>query len=77
MSMIQLGSYEHIRDDERDELREALKTQYLAGSSIRELAEMSGRSYGFCNRLLHEANVPLRPRGGAHTRRPKADTVAE
>lgn len=75
--MIQLGSYEHIRDDERDELREALKVRYQAGSSIRELAEETGRSYGFCNRLLHEANVTLRPRGGARTRRPKTAAVAE
>lgn len=73
--MIQLGSYEHIRDDERDELREALKVRYLAGASIRELAEETGRSYGFCNRLLHEANVALRPRGGSRTRRPKVDAV--
>jgi transposase len=75
--MIQLGSYEHVRDDERDELREALKHAYLAGASIRELAEQTGRSYGFCNRLLHEANVTLRPRGGARTRRPKVDATAE
>lgn len=74
--MIQLGSYEHVRDDEREELREALKHAYLAGSSIRELAEQTGRSYGFCNRLLHEANVTLRPRGGARTRRPRAAVAA-
>ena len=41
------------------------------GSSIRDLASETGRSYGFVHRMLSEAGVTLRGRGGA-TRGKKA-----
>jgi hypothetical protein len=48
-----------------------LKTQYEKGASVRALAEATGRSYGFVHRVLGEAGVVMRPRGG-YRRRPKA-----
>ncbi|WP_312856657.1 helix-turn-helix domain-containing protein [Phytoactinopolyspora halotolerans] len=49
----------------RDKLATDLKKQYESGKSIRELASETGRSYGFVHRLLSEAGVTLRGRGGA------------
>lgn len=49
----------------RDELAIDLRKKYENGQSIRELAEATGRSYGFVHRLLLDAEVPLRGRGGA------------
>jgi transposase len=74
--MIQLGAFEHVRDEEREELAGLLKAEYLRGASIRDLAERCGRSYGFCHRLLKEAGTDLRPRGGDRVQRPKTDTPA-
>ena len=42
-----------------------LKKKYVSGSSIRVLAESSGRSYGFVHRILSESGTTLRGRGGA------------
>ncbi|MFD0775211.1 helix-turn-helix domain-containing protein [Streptomonospora algeriensis] len=53
---------------ERSELASELKRRYDEGESIRSLAASTGRSYGFVHRLLTEAGVTLRGRGGA-TRR--------
>ena len=49
----------------RQRLVEELVKKYKSGSSIRALAEATGRSYGFVHRVLSEAGVPLRGRGGA------------
>lgn len=54
----------------RDKLAGDLRTKYEKGASIRSLAEDTGRSYGFVHRVLSEAAVPLRGRGGA-TRGPR------
>lgn len=53
---------------DRSELADELKRRYDSGESIRMLAAATGRSYGFVHRLLSEAGVELRGRGGA-TRR--------
>ena len=50
---------------DRSELAAQLKSRYDAGESIRALAAATGRSYGFVHRLLGEAGVELRGRGGA------------
>lgn len=50
---------------ERIKLRQQLAAQYKAGTSIRTLAALSGRSYGSVHRLLSEAKVTMRSRGGA------------
>ena len=48
----------------RDKLAADLRKKYEKGQSIRALAEGTGRSYGFVHRLLLDAEVPLRGRGG-------------
>jgi predicted transcriptional regulator len=60
-----------VMGDERSSLTSRLRTEYEAGASIRELAESTGRSYGFVHRILSESGVTLRGRGG-----PKRATAA-
>ncbi|MCQ4079700.1 helix-turn-helix domain-containing protein [Streptomyces sp. RB6PN25] len=50
---------------ERDRVAAELKTKYAQGASIRALAEQTDRSYGGVHRLLADAGVVFRPRGGA------------
>ena len=50
---------------QRDKLAIDLKKAYDKGKSIRELADLHGRSYGFVHRVLSESGVTLRGRGGA------------
>jgi hypothetical protein len=54
---------------DRHVLAQDLVRRYMAGESIRSLATITGRSYGFIHRLLTEAGVPLRQRGGARRRK--------
>jgi predicted transcriptional regulator len=54
-----------VTGEAREELARDLVARYRAGDSIRELAASTGRSYGFVHRLLSEAGVELRGRGGA------------
>lgn len=49
----------------RDKLTADLTKKYQKGQSIRALAESTGRSYGFVHRLLVDAEIQLRGRGGA------------
>lgn len=49
----------------RDKLASQLTKRYEGGSSIRELAASTGRSYGFVHRILSESGAPMRGRGGA------------
>jgi predicted transcriptional regulator len=60
-----------ITGGDRNKLAADLKRRYTAGASIRDLASETGRSYGFVHRMLSEAGVALRGRGGA-TRGKKA-----
>lgn len=53
-----------VRGDERRELTERVTAAYEQGSSIRAIADSIGRSYGFVHRLLAEAGVDFRTRGG-------------
>lgn len=53
-----------ITGSARETLTVDLRKQYEKGASIRELASQTGRSYGFIHRLLVEADVTLRGRGG-------------
>ncbi|WEP00044.1 helix-turn-helix domain-containing protein [Streptomyces sp. FXJ1.172] len=61
-----------ITGEARDRLASELKKAYEGGASIRALAEDTGRSYGFVHRILTEAGVSLRNRGGAPRSRPGA-----
>jgi predicted transcriptional regulator len=54
-----------VTGGERDKLTGTLRKKYDAGSSIRDLAESTGRSYGFVHRILSESGASLRGRGGA------------
>jgi predicted transcriptional regulator len=54
-----------ITGTDRTKLAGELKKKYSQGSSIRALAEETGRSYGFVHRILTENEVSLRGRGGA------------
>ncbi len=53
-----------ITGSTRDKLAAYLKRKYEMGASIRQLAESTGRSYGFVHRVLGESGVTLRGRGG-------------
>jgi transposase len=50
---------------QRDKLASDLAKKYADGVSIRDLAEETGRSYGFVHRMLTESGTPMRSRGGA------------
>ncbi|MDP9432517.1 MAG: helix-turn-helix domain-containing protein [Actinomycetota bacterium] len=54
-----------VTGTDRDKLAGELQKQYNGGSSIRALAESTGRSYGFIHRILSESGTTLRGRGGA------------
>ncbi|MET9444184.1 helix-turn-helix domain-containing protein [Streptomyces sp. NPDC006610] len=53
----------------REKIAREMKKQYEEGLSIRAIAEAHGRSYGFVHRVLSEADVSLRSRGGDRPRR--------
>ncbi len=57
---------------DRARLASDLQKRYNAGESIRALAAATGRSYGFIHRILAEAGVTLRGRGGATRTRAKS-----
>lgn len=65
-----------ITGSTRDKLAANMKNLYEKGASIRQLAEATGRSYGFMHRLLSDTGVTLRGRGGTpsakNTRRARA-----
>ena len=63
MAVLKKGA--RITGAERSKLATDLKKAYDKGTSIRELADKHGRSYGFVHRVLSESGVTLRGRGGA------------
>lgn len=63
--MTELSKGRRVSGSERDKLAVDLKKKYAAGASIRDLAEQTGRSYGFVHRVLSESGATLRGRGGA------------
>lgn len=72
--MTEMKKGARMTGEAREQATSAMVEQYAAGKSIREIAEASGRSYGFVHRILSEAGTSLRGRGGA-TRR-KSEAVA-
>jgi hypothetical protein len=50
---------------DREKLAGELRKKYDGGTSIRALAESTGRSYGFVHRVLKDSGTALRGRGGA------------
>lgn len=63
--MAELKKGARITGGDRTKLAADLKRKYATGTSIRELAADTGRSYGFVHRMLSESGVTLRGRGGA------------
>ncbi|MEO7981956.1 MAG: helix-turn-helix domain-containing protein [Sporichthyaceae bacterium] len=63
--MAELKKGARITGGDRTKLAAELKRKYATGTSIRELAADTGRSYGFVHRMLSESGVALRGRGGA------------
>lgn len=57
-----------LAGESRSELAAELGRRYEAGESIRMLAAATDRSYAFVRRLLGEAGVELRGRGGPSRR---------
>lgn len=72
--MAELGKGRRVSGGEREKLAADLTKKYVAGASIRDLAEATGRSYGFVHRLLRENGVELRGRGGATRGKAKASS---
>lgn len=62
--MTELPKGRRVTGAERDTLANDLRKKYEGGQSIRELAEATGRSYGFVHRILSESGTTLRGRGG-------------
>lgn len=58
------GRSRRINGEERLALIKKLVNGYSEGQSIRALAVSVDRSYGFVHRVLSEAGVKLRKRGG-------------
>jgi hypothetical protein len=54
-----------LRDAERAETAAELLRRYNSGQSIRDICAETGYSIGRVRRLLEEAGVEFRPRGGA------------
>jgi hypothetical protein len=59
-----------ITGKERQKLGRKLANRYEQGSSIQQLANLTGRSYGFIHRLLLEAGVTMRSPGINQHRKP-------
>lgn len=66
-----IPAHKRVTGPERSQLLRTLRGKYERGASIRTLAEQYGRSYGFVHRMLSEAGVELRGRGGNTRRRSK------
>ncbi|WP_327415467.1 helix-turn-helix domain-containing protein [Streptomyces sp. NBC_01233] len=56
-----------LKGDKRAKVRQALAEGYVAGASIRAVAESADLSYGTARKLLLEAEVKLRGRGGSRS----------
>jgi hypothetical protein len=58
-----------IVGEERRRIMAELADRYTSGETIRALVEATGRSYGLVYRLLSEADVQFRRRGGNRWKR--------
>lgn len=63
--LVPISKGTRVTGTDRDKLAEALKKRYEGGATIRELNAETGRSFGAIQRLLSEAGVTMRARGGA------------
>jgi hypothetical protein len=58
-----------IPGPEREKIAAGLQDRYAQGVSIRDLMEVTGRSYGWTHRVLRESGAVLRGRGPRPARR--------
>lgn len=72
-----MATPQRLTPDERRAMAQVLAQRYRDGASIRSLAADFGRSYGFVQRLLREAGVTARPRGGADPASPQTRAARE
>ena len=70
--MAKLKKGVQIAGAERVKLTRDVTARYVAGASIRDLADRYGRSYGFIHRIISESGTPMRGRGGRQVSRRKA-----
>ena len=63
------------RSTEREADRRFAVGRYQEGSSLREISDRLGRSYGYVRGLLLEAGAAMRPRGGPNHRGSAARTT--
>ena len=61
--MPELGPHQHLDPDRANQIGLAMKAQYIAGKSIRALAEETGYSIQRVRSLLRNADTELRRRG--------------
>lgn len=62
------AKHARVLGKEREVLAAKVASAYRKGASIRDIAAVQQRSYGSIHRLLGEAGVELRPRGGYRRR---------
>jgi transposase len=55
---------QRITGKKRKTAASSIKARYARGASIRDIAESTGRSYGFIHKILMENGTSLRGRGG-------------
>ena len=70
VTVAKIAKGQRVTGADRAALSKELVAKYKGGASIRELAAETSRSYGFIHRILKDAGVELRGRGGA-TRKKK------
>lgn len=63
-----LKRHQRISGEPRQKLQAEMVDKYGQGVAIRTLAAEYGRSYGFIHRLLLDAGVEFRARGGNNNR---------
>jgi predicted transcriptional regulator len=68
--MQSLPKHSRVTGQQRAELGKALKSEYEKGTSLRQLAAESGRSYGFIHRMLAEEGITFRSRANTSTKTP-------
>ena len=64
MTSTETRPHARITGKDRDKITKQIATRYRKGATIRELSTEYGRSYGWIHRILSEAGVTLRGRGG-------------
>jgi predicted nuclease with RNAse H fold len=55
-----------VGTDERHALAADVAIAYKRGDAIRQICADTGHSYGLVHKLLDEAGITFRPRGGAN-----------